>query len=238
MIDPQADRPRTAAFFDIDGTLVRTTIVHYYAYFRRRRMPPLMAKLWYGLFLSKCLLYLVLDKINRSWFNTVFYRSYRGMPAADVRAQADECYRAVMKPTLHSQALPCVTRHIQDGHEVVLVTGSIDFLVAPLACELGADYVLAPKLVERDGLFTGELDGPPLGEEEKARRIRRFADQHDIDLSRSYAYGDSIADLPMLEAVGHPVAVNPDRRLAAVARRRNWRTECWTCAADVEAVTV
>jgi len=234
MTGRQADRSRVAAFFDIDGTLVRTTIVHYYAYFRRRRMSPSAAKVWYALFLSKCVFYLVLDRINRSWFNIVFYRNYRGMPAEDIRRQADDCFRSVMKPSLRREAVQRTAAHIRRGHEVVFVTGSIDFLVAPLARELGAGRVLAPTLVEHNGRFTGELDGPPVGEKEKARRIRQFAAQHDVDLSRSYAYGDSIADLPMLEAVGHPVAVSPDRGLAGVARRRDWPIEHWTCSACAE----
>ena len=226
---------RGAAFFDVDGTLVRTTIVHYYAYFRRRNMRPVIAKIWYAFFLSKCLIYLVLDKIDRSWFNTLFYRNYRGMSAQDIRQQAGDCYRQVMKSTLHREAQSCVAQHVSDGHVVVLVTGSIDFLVTPLADDLGAAHVLAPTLLERDGLFTGALDGPPVGGEEKAHRIREFAQQHNIDLALSYAYGDSIADLPMLEAVGHPVVINPDRRLALIAQKRNWKTHCWTCDSPTEA---
>lgn len=225
-IQGQADR-RAAAFFDVDGTLVRTTIVHYYAYFRRAGMSVWTRRLWSTAFLGRCLVYLILDKIDRSWFNRVFYRNYGGMSAGDVRGRVESCFRDIIHPNLYPAGCACVEQHRREGLDVVLVTGSIDFLMEPLARELGVEHVVAPRLVERDGRFTGELDGPPIGEAEKARRIRQYAADHDIDLTRSFAYGDSVADLPMLESVGRPVAINPDRALAAVARKRGWTVLRW-----------
>ncbi len=231
MSDPAA---KTAAFFDVDGTLVQTTIVHYYVYFRRKRMSPLAGKLWYAAFLVKCGYFLMLDKIDRSRLNVVFYRSYAGLPAAEIKAQVPECYRDVIKPRQFRQAASCVAKHREAGDEIVLVTGSIDFIIEPLARDLAVDSVVAPSLVESNGRFNGKLDGPPIGEQEKARRIQRFAESNGIDLSQSHAYGDSVADLPMLELVGHPHVVNPDRVLAAVARARGWLTHRWTIAAPYE----
>ena len=98
--------------------------------------------------------------------------------------------------------------------------------------------MLACSLVESDGVFTGELGGPPIGEEEKVRQVRRYAEENGIDLSQSYAYGDSIADLPMLEAVGMPHAVNPDRALKAVARARGWPMHEWTVDGSGEDATL
>lgn len=216
-----------AAFFDVDGTLVKTTIVHYYMYFRKRQMPRWVRGLWQAAYTVKCLGYLVLDKIDRSRLNVVFYRSYRGMEAAWVRGQVGNCHRDVIAPRCFAEARPCVQEHQGAGRRIVLVTGSIDFIVEPLATELGADHVIAPALVEAGGRFTGALDGPPIGNEEKAGRIRAFADETGIDLSASYAYADSIADLPMLEVVGHPQVVNPDKRLGAVAAKRGWPVHRW-----------
>ena len=219
---------REAAFFDVDGTLVQTTIVHYYMYFRRRGMSPLVGRLWHMAFLLKCGYYLVLDKISRSRLNIVFYRSYAGLPAEEIKSQVESCYREVIQPRCFEQAASCVRAHRQAGRNVVLVTGSIDFIIAPLAVKLGATAVLAPSLLEADGRFTGELDGPPIGDAEKARRIVQFAREQAIDLAQSHAYGDSIADLPMLEVVGFPHVVNPDRALAATAKSRGWPTHIWT----------
>ncbi|MHC4697681.1 MAG: HAD family hydrolase [Planctomycetota bacterium] len=230
-MSPASAHPmQAAAFFDVDGTLVQTTIVHYYMYFRRRRMSLIVGMLWHAGFLAKCGYYLILDKINRSTLNVVFYRSYAGLPVRDIKALARDCYRDVIEPRFFEQAAPCVDEHRRAGREVVLVTGSIAFIIDPLASRLGIAHVVAPSLVESNGRFTGELDGPPISDEEKARRVRQFADENHIDLSQSHAYGDSIADLPMLETVGHPHAVNPDKALAAAAHARGWPTHRWSVA--------
>lgn len=230
---PDDSRADTAAvFFDVDGTLAKTTIVHHYIYFRRRMMSPLVGRIWYSLFLLKCLYYLVLDKIDRSLLNVVFYRSYAGLRAESIKSQATDCYRAIILPRQFEQVSECVARHRNAGHTIVLVTGSLDFIIEPFARALAVDAVVAPSLVESNGRFTGKLNGPPIGDEEKARRVTQFAENNGIDLSRSHAYGDSIADLPMLKCVGHAHVVNPDRRLAAVAKRHEWSTHHWTVKAS------
>lgn len=220
---------KRAAFFDVDGTLADTTIVHYFAHFMVRRLSPLRAKFWYAGFLARCAYYIVLDKIDRGRFNRVFYRNYAGIPAAEIKAMADECHERVMLPRSFPHAFDCIAAHRRAGDLVVLVTGSLDFIVAPLASEIAADRVLAPSLAEADGRFTGWLTGPPIGAEEKAHRMRQLAAAEGIDFAHSHAYSDSITDLPMLELVGQPHAVNPDRKLAAVAASRGWPVHRWSC---------
>jgi HAD superfamily hydrolase (TIGR01490 family) len=230
---PESAAPpaQAAAFFDVDGTLVRSNIVHYFMYFRRREMSPAVGSAWQTWFWGKCLGYLVMDKLSRSWLNKVFYRNYRGMDAETVRAAANSCFQDVICPKLFPGAADGVGAHFRQGRRIVLVTGSIDFIMKPLADYLGendADVdMLAPALRVEGGRFTGQLDGPPVGEAEKARRIQAYAAAHDLDLSACFAYGDSIADLPMLEAVGHPTAVHPDRALARVAVERGWPIVRW-----------
>lgn len=225
---PSPSGGAAAAFFDVDGTLLKSHIVHYYVYFRRRRMSPLAGAAWHAAFAVKCLYFLLLDRIDRSRLNVLFYHGYAKLPVADVQRLMPDCHRDVIRPRLFPEAAACVADHVRAGRPVVFVTGSIDFIMAPLAAELGARHVLAPGLATNNGRFTGEMTGPPLAEQEKARRMVALAAAEGIDLSRSYAYGDSIADLPMLEAVGHPQAVNPDRRLAVIARQRGWPVHRWT----------
>jgi HAD superfamily hydrolase (TIGR01490 family) len=219
---------QAAAFFDVDGTLVSTHIVHQYIYIRRQMIPGVLRPLWTGAFYAlKGPYYKVMDRISRTKLNIVFYRSYAGLPTGEVRALVESCFENVLRPHLFHEGSECITAHRAAGRRIVFVTGSIDFIIAPLARHLGADAVIAPQLLERDGRFTGELDGLPVGQEEKARRIREYAEREDIDLSESFAYGDSIADVPMLRSVGNPGVVNPDRPLATAAREMGWPVYRW-----------
>ncbi len=227
-VEPFAKPIRAAVFFDVDGTLVDSTIAHYFRYFMFRRLRGMHAKLWYFGFLVRCGYYMVLDRVDRGRLNVVFYRNYRGLNATDVRSMADDCYHDEIVPRRFSESDACLEEHRRAGRAIVLVTGSIDFIMAPLAQDIGAAAVLAASLVERDGCFTGELTGPPVGYEEKAIRVRRYAENAGMDLHQSHAYGDSYADMPMLETVGFPHAVNPDRKLAALARQRGWPIHRWS----------
>ena len=157
----------------------------------------------------------------------MFYRNYAGLPAGEIKSQADDCERAVVLPRWFADAAKCVAEHRDAGRRVVLVTGSLDFIVEPLARRVGASDVLAARLVESDGRFTGELDGRPLSGTRKADLMREYATQKGVDLASSHAYGDSVADLPMLEVVGFPHVVNPDRRLTALAAARGWPVHRW-----------
>lgn len=216
-----------AAFFDVDGTVVNANIVHYYVHFSTRGFPRWRRAAWIAAFLPKVLYYLLLDGLSRGRFNEVFYRNYRGMDAERVRALARENFESVIRPRILAGALARIAEHRAAREPVVLVTGSLDFVVAPLADFLQADAILAVALEEESGRFTGELTSAPISEEEKARVVRAFAAERGIDLAGSTAYGDSTADLPLLRAVGHPRAVNPDRTLARVARREGWTIEFW-----------
>lgn len=220
-------RGSAAAFFDVDGTLCDTTIVHYFRYFMLRRLPWLRGRLWYAGLLAKCGYYLLLDKRDRRRFNAVFYQNYAGLPAGEIKAQVQGCYEDVIAPRVFPEAQAAVAEHRRAGRAVVLVTGSLDFVVAPLAKALGASEVLASQLVEGGGRFTGCLAGPPMGPQEKSRLARAFAERHGIELAQCHAYGDSMADLPMLEIVGFPHAVNADRGLSAIARSRGWPAHHW-----------
>ena len=220
-------KSKCAAFFDVDGTLIDTTIVHYFVYFRVKRSSRLERILWAPWFACKCAAYLVLDKINREFLNTLFYRNYAGLPAKEIKSAAADCIRAVCDARWLAGAKETIGKHLNSRHEIVLVTGSLDFLMAPLADELGGATVFAATLEERDGRFTGRLVGRPMIADEKQRRIAELASRRGLDLAQCHAYADSSADLPMLEAVGFPHAVNPDRKLRRLARRRGWPIHEW-----------
>lgn len=231
----------SAAFFDVDGTVVSTHIVHQYVGVRRflaERYGGVARRLahpfWLAGFWLRCVRYLYLDRVSRTRMNIAFYRNYTGLDVEQVREVAGNCFERVLKPNLFVDALRCVREHLSVGRRVVLVTGSVDFLIEPLARHFGSSLadagsveLLARTLEVSNGRFTGALDGPPIGEEEKAAQVCRYADRAGIDLGQCYAYGDSVADVPMLELVGMPVAVNADKGLTEIARQRRWRCESW-----------
>ena len=169
--------------------------------------------------------YWALDKVSRAHFNRVFYRNYRGWKPARARRLGAESFSGYVLKRLYPEAVETLREHKRAGHRVVLLSGALDFILEPF--EDLADDVLTARLEEENGVYTGELSGAPVAGEARARMLASFARRRNVDLSRSYAYADSISDLPMLEAVGIPVAVNPDARLRAAAKEKGWQIKHW-----------
>lgn len=152
-----------------------------------------------------------------------------GKPSATIETVAEEYVRLHICSRLSENGLARVKEHRQAGHILVLLTGSPDFLVAPLAAHLGIETVLAARLERTmDGTYTGHLLPPlPYGSG-KRRLVEAVARQWDLDLKLSYAYGDSPGDLEALQCVGNPLVVNPIRGMARIARREKWPMAWWT----------
>ncbi len=215
-----------AAFFDVDGTLTDTNVVLPLVWFRRATLPQSRFRFWLMGLAVRVPCYLLADRIDRHWFVRLFFREYAGLDAEQLRRWHAKHFAQTLQPRIFPAALRQLRWHQTQGHHVVLVTGGADFVAAPLAQWLGAD-LLATQLEVRDGKLTGRFAHPPLVGVAKAEAVRRYAAQHGIDLSVSYAYGDDISDVPLLTCVGHPVAVNPDQRLRRLAQQKNWRIVNW-----------
>jgi HAD superfamily hydrolase (TIGR01490 family) len=142
------------------------------------------------------------------------------------RAQVEEIVRDALEdlidPYIYLEALDLMELHRAHGRTVFIVSSSPEEVVRPLAERLGDVDVIATRAEVVDGRYTGEIEFYCYGEN-KAARLREMADEQGIDLAESYAYSDSITDLPMLHVVGHPVAVNPDRDLRREAEKRGWQ---------------
>jgi len=146
----------------------------------------------------------------------------KGWDRAEVAALVEETVDEVVAPLVYAEALAIMAEHRGRGRRVVVLSASPEEIVKPLCRYLGIDDVIATRAaVDEEGRYTGELEVYAYGSG-KAEEMRRMADDEGIDLEASYAYSDSITDLPMLEAVGHPVVVNPDSELAAIAAERGW----------------
>ncbi|MCS7187721.1 MAG: HAD-IB family hydrolase [Armatimonadetes bacterium] len=215
-----------AAFFDVDGTLTATNVLMPLDWFMKAYLPKWRYLLWLGKLTFHIPVYFVADQIDRKLFVQIFFRQYKGINAEKAKAWYQENFDAFIKPRIYSDALRQIQWHRDQRHKIVLVTGGLDFVIEPLANWIRADLIAA-KLEEIDGKFTGMLIGEPLIGDGKASAVISYANEHKIDLTKSYAYGDSVSDAPMLACVGNPVAVNPDRRLRQIAIERGWRIVQW-----------
>lgn len=150
-----------------------------------------------------------------------------GKPAQVIELLGEEFCREELCPVVAADGMSRMDVHRRAGHVIILITGSLDFLIEPIAAALQVDRCIAAEPEQIDGLYTGRLRSPlPYGEG-KRRLIQQLAAELDLDLSSCFAYGDSPGDREILETVGHPTVVNPIRGMAAVARRNGWPIQHW-----------
>ncbi len=211
-----------AAFYDFDGTLVSSNIVTRCAFFAKNHPSRAQAFLRYGKLLTAVPLWIALDLYSRRLFNEVFYRQYRGMRKEWLVAKAEELFEKEIRPKIYPRAEEPLSSDRQQGFRLVLLSGGLDFALAPAVRHFGFDDLICNRLVYEDGVASGEVVSPLLAEQEKVAAVHRFCREYNVDTARSKAYSDSLSDLPLLEAVGLPSAVNPDRRLRRVANDRGW----------------
>ena len=148
---------------------------------------------------------------------------YKGKPLEVFEAGAKDYYHEIIKPHLAPNILNKVHEHREADHILVLVSAGIRYLLTPVADDLGFDYLLCTDLEKGlNGLLTGKPRGPVCSDTNKKRLASRLADDLDMDLMRSYAYGNHHSDIPMLEMVGNPHAVEPNDVLRKVALERKW----------------
>jgi HAD superfamily hydrolase (TIGR01490 family) len=144
-----------------------------------------------------------------------------GWDVEQVKAIVDETLHDLIDPLVYDEAVSLIEEHRAAGRRVVIVSSSGEEVVRPIGEMVGADDVVATRMVVADGRYTGEIEFYAYGPH-KADAIRDLAEAHGWDLAECWAYSDSVTDLPMLEEVGHPVAVNPDKALRRIATEREW----------------
>jgi len=216
---------RHLAAFDLENTLIASNVVDSYAWLASRHLAPAERAAFVADLLSEAPSLLLLDRRDRGDFLRSFYRRYEGAPADRLRDDGWELFHHLLLAKSFPSGMARVRRHRSLGHRTILITGALDFVVEPLRPLF--DDIVCARLGEADGKFTGRLDElPPIGEA-RALVLADYAEAEGLQLEESMAYADSASDLPMLEAVGYPVAVNPEAKLAAIARRRGWHVEQW-----------
>ncbi len=211
-----------AAFYDLDGTLVRTNLVHVFGYNARNQQGLLRSVVRTATTLASVPFFAAADFYSRRLFNDLFFKRYKGESEDRLRYLSEELFENVLKPAIFPGAYELIDKSKRLGLRQVLVTGAIDFTVVPLARHLGLDDWVCNRLEFVDGKATGRLLPPVMAAATKASWMRVYAEREGLSLSDCYSYSDSMSDLPMLSVVGHPAAVNPDYRLRNTALQHDW----------------
>ncbi len=211
-----------AAFYDLDGTLVSCNVVTRYAFFARNHPSAPMALLKYVKLVLMVPLLIGLDHHSRRLFNQFFYREYRGLKKDWLEGLSEELFERLIRPSIYPGAEALVDADRSKEFRLVLLTGALDFDLPALMRHFGFDDVISNHLAWENETATGAIALPVIAEREKQAALVRYCREHNVDAAQSKAYSDSFSDLPMLESVGSPSAVNPDRRLRMVARERGW----------------
>jgi alcohol-forming fatty acyl-CoA reductase len=223
------DPARHVVAFDLENTLIASNVVESYSWLATRRLES-PDKLRYVLnTLREAPSLLALDKRDRSDFLRFFYRRYEDAPLEQIETDAQELFTQIILTKSFPAGIRRVREHRALGHRTVLITGALSFVVEPLR-PLFDEIIAAEMSVKPNGRLSGEMTAVPPTGEARAQILADYCAAEGLKLEESVAYADSTSDLPMLEAVGFPVAVNPETRLAAIARKRGWLVEDWAKA--------
>ncbi|WP_225580163.1 HAD family hydrolase [Nocardioides donggukensis] len=212
---------RTAAFFDLDKTIIAKSST--LAFSRSFQAGGLISRRAVLRSAYAQFVYLVggADHDQMEKMRQFMSQLCAGWDVATVNQIVAETLHHIVDPLVYDEAVNLIEEHHLAGREVIIVSTSGSEVVGPIGEMLGADRVIATRMQIVDGRYTGEIDYYAYAET-KAEAIRELADRHGFDLARSYAYSDSVTDAPMLEAVGHPHAVNPDKELRRIAVANEW----------------
>lgn len=211
-----------ASYFDVDGTLVKTNLVHPTLYYLRNQGTPLKTVRHLGRALIKAPAMIAAELRDRRMFNELLYSAYAGVSEDRMEVLSEEVFEEVLKPNLFPYARDLIAQSKRAGQKIVLISGALDCVLRHLSDYLEADDVIANHLEMKDRIATGKIRHPVVAGPTKAKLIREHAREHGYDLDECYGYSDSYSDVPMLSVVGHPAAVNPDSRLKTLAKAYDW----------------
>jgi HAD superfamily hydrolase (TIGR01490 family) len=218
---PLPSPPTAAAFFDLDKTIIAgSSALAFSRPFRRQGLLTRRAVLRSG-YAQLLIMLSGADAATMEALRKRITALCTGWEVAQIRAIVAETLHEIVEPLVYAEATELIAEHKANGDEVVVLSASGLEVVEPIAALVGADRCLATRMAVRGGRYTGVIELYLYGEE-KAQAARDVAEARGYRLADCRAYSDSITDLPLLEAVGHPTVVNPDRALRRVAEARGW----------------
>jgi len=207
-------------FFDVDDTLVNGQTQEILGRYLYKNGKVSIA------FVIKILFYFLMWRIgtvkNVVPLRKEAYKVIRGWEVFEVEKLVKECFSKEIRTRVFPQALDLIKNHQIKGHEVILISGSIDCLLRIIKEFIGTNFVIGTILETKNNKYTGEVIGPVVHGESKAKVILDFVSEHNFSLQGSYAYSDDVSDLPLFQLVQNPVVVNPNKKLRKIAQHEGW----------------
>jgi HAD superfamily hydrolase (TIGR01490 family) len=223
-----SSKDKAAVFIDLDGTLCEIYLWQgLFAHHVRNRFKRVTLYFFIAIHFPVWLLYEV-KLISRGFFYRMHAKNLAWLVRGVTVERADWIWDWVIEyeiaPRLRPEMLEAIKKHQSKDQKIFLISGSFEPVLDKLVSFLGLDGAIATPLEVKNGRYTGSITHPLNMGDGKAERLHRFLGglDHEIDLSESYFYNDSIVDAPVMELFGHPVAVYPDRQLASMAKERSW----------------
>jgi len=216
------------AFFDMDNTLLKgdsdNLLVAYMIGTRRLGMATLVK-------MARFNLLALLDRVDIEEWRRWVYREFGRFKAEELMPIVEEGYKRRIMPRLYSEGVDSIAAHKQKGHLTVIATAAWEFIAEKVRVQLGADDKISSIAGFENGHLSDDLRNLLPYNEGKRATAQLYAAERDVDLNNCYLYTDSIADLPLLEAVGHAVVVNPGKGLRQLAVERGWQVLNWNTPA-------
>ena len=215
---------RTAAVFDVDDSLLdgnAGTIFTWYLYRQKVMRPEVRARI------PRIIYEYARGRLTEHDMVEVGSTCHAGLRADELKEHARACFDKYLRRRITQGALRQVRRHLLSGHFVLLASGSPQYIIDELAHHLRAHAAIGNRATIVGGQFTEQLIKPVVFREGKREAVEKLLERWDLDLARSWLYSDSVADVPLFEAVGHPVVVNPRDPFREEAERRGWPVVRW-----------
>ena len=215
---------RVAAIFDVDDSLLdgnAGTIFTWYLYSEKLMRPEMRAKI------PRIIYEYARRRLTEQDMVEVGSRCQQGLRADDLKAHAHACFHKHLRKRVTMGAVRQVRKHLLSGHLVVIASGSPQYIIDEVGRHLRVHLAIGTRTRIVDGRATDQIVPPVVFREGKRAVVERIAETYDVDLARSFIYSDSAADIPLFEAIGNPIVVNPKTSFRGIAERRGWDIVEW-----------
>jgi HAD superfamily hydrolase (TIGR01490 family) len=215
---------RTAAFFDVDDSLLdgnAGTIFTWYLYSEKVMRPEMRARI------PRIIYEYARHRLSEQDMVEVGSRCQQGLYVDDLVGHAHRCFERHLRKRITSGAIRMIRKHLLSGHFVAIASGSSQAIIDEVGRHLRVHAAVGTRTRIVDGRATDQIVPPVVFRDGKRDAVEALAEKHDLDLSRSWLYSDALADLPLFEAVGNPVVVNPKPPMREIAERRSWEIVEW-----------